>query len=175
MHLLAISGSLRAASTNSRLLAAAARCAPAGSTLEITTPLRDLPPFDPDESPDAHPAVSRWVDDVRRAAGLVISTPEYARGYPGSLKNAFDWLVPTDAFIRKPFMLLNASARGTVAQQTLTAVLETMSGIHITDATVTVPLLGTQLDVDGILANAEFASRIREALGRFVRGIDAIA
>ncbi|MGH8264427.1 MAG: NADPH-dependent FMN reductase, partial [Steroidobacteraceae bacterium] len=60
-----------------------------------------------------------------------MSTPEYARGYPGALKNALDWLVNTDAFVNKPFMLLNASSRSTVAQETLVTVLQTMSGIHV--------------------------------------------
>lgn len=172
MQLVGISGSLRSASTNTRLLAAAVRCVPAGTTLDIVTPLRELPPFDPDERPEDHAAVSGWVQAVREADGLVVSTPEYARGYPGSLKNALDWLVGTDAFVRKPFMLLNASARSTVAQETLTTVLETMSGLHVTEATTTIPLLGTHLDVEEILADAQFASRIRGGLRRFVEAIE---
>jgi len=111
------------------------------------------------------------VRDVREADGLVVSTPEYARGYPGSLKNAFDWLVGTDAFVRKPFMLLNASARSTVAHETLTTVLETMSGVHVVEATTTIPLLGTGLEVADVLADAEFARQMRPALGRFVEAI----
>jgi len=171
VHLLGISGSLRAASTNTRLLTAAVQCVPAGTTLTIATPLRDLPPFDPDEAPDAHPAVARWVRDVREADGLVVSTPEYARGYPGSLKNAFDWLVGTDAFVRKPFMLLNASTRSNVAHETLTTVLETMSGIEVEGATI--PLLGTALDIPAILANEEFRGRIRASLERLVAAVRA--
>jgi len=172
VRLLGISGSLRAASTNTRLLAAAVECVPAGSALEIVSPLRELPPFDPDALPEAHPAVARWVNDVREADGLVISTPEYARGYPGSLKNAFDWLVGTDAFVRKPFVLLNASARSTVAHETLSTVLETMSGVQIAGATI--PLLGTALEIPEILANAEFRTRIGASLERLVAAVEAL-
>jgi len=100
------------------------------------------------------------------------ATPEYARGYPGALKNAFDWLVGTDACVNKPFMLLNASLRGTIAQSTLTTVLETMSGVHIESASTTIPLLGTSLDVPDILANAEFAQRLRTSVLTFVAELE---
>ena len=89
---------------------------------------------------------------MRQADGIVVSTPEYARGYPGALKNALDWLVNTDAFVHKPFMLLNASKRGVVAQQTLTVVLQTMSGLHIAEADADVALLGTQANAEWIVS-----------------------
>jgi NAD(P)H-dependent FMN reductase len=97
----------------------------------------------------------------------VISTPEYAGGYPGALKNAFDWLVATDAYVNKPFMLLNASPRSAVAQATFAKVLATMSGVHVEGASTTIPLLGTKLDVSEILENHEYSEKIRESIGRF--------
>ena len=36
---------------------------------------------------------------MRDSDGIIVSTPEYARGDPGAFKNALDWLVPTDAFV----------------------------------------------------------------------------
>jgi NAD(P)H-dependent FMN reductase len=171
MQLLGISGSLRAASTNSRLIAAARDLAPSGVSLHIARLLRDLPAFDPDVAVDSIPVVSQWVQEIRATDGLVISTPEYARGYPGSLKNALDWLVGTDAFVAKPFMLLNASSRSTVAQQTLTTVLETMSGIHVSRASVMIPLLGTTFDAVQIRHNDAFAGAIQAALSTFVDDI----
>ena len=171
MLILGISGSLRAASSNSRLLAAATGFVPVGSTLVISAPLRDLPPFDPDDSVDSHVAVAAWVREMKRADAVIVSTPEYARGYPGSLKNALDWLVGTDAFIEKPFMLLSASSRSTVAQQTLTTVLETMSGVHIASASTTIPLLGTTLSVAQIAEHSQFAIALQTALATFVAQI----
>jgi chromate reductase len=168
VRILGVSGSLRAASSNARLLLAASELLPTGSQLTLYTGLRDLPPFDPDESPDSHPAVAAWVSEVKLAEALVVSTPEYARGYPGALKNAFDWLVGTDAFVEKPFMLLSASSRSTVGLQTLTTVLETMSGIHIARASTSVPLLGTELTAAEIISHREFSTAIGAAMARFV-------
>lgn len=172
MELLAISGSLRAASTNTRLLHAAMNFVPPGVDIHVTTLVPRLPPFSPDTAPEESDTVEQWVREVRRADGIIVSTPEYARGYPGQLKNAFDWLVNTDAFIAKPFMLLNASARSTVAQRTFTTVLETMSGIHIHAASTTVALLGTNLSVAEIIENRAFATRIHESLLTFIAEVE---
>jgi len=159
-------------STNRRLLAAAGTFMPQGVELHSTTCVGRLPLFNPDIEPEASEIVSEWMREMRAADGLIVSTPEYARGYPGALKNAFDWLVGTDACVNKPFMLLNASLRGTIAQSTLTTVLETMSGVHIDSASTTIPLLGTSLDVPDILANAEFAQRLRTSVLTFVAELE---
>jgi len=172
VRILGVSGSLRAASSNTRLLVAASELMPAGSELTLYTSLRDLPPFDPDDSPESHSAVSAWVRAMKAADGLIVSTPEYARGYPGTLKNAFDWLVGTDAFVEKPFMLLNASSRSTVGQATLTTVLETMSGVHVSSASTTVPLLGTTVTSMEIVKRQDFSGRIRSSLATFVSEIE---
>src|SRR3546814_14321727 len=56
MRLLALSGSLRAASTNTALLRAAAAAAPAGMTVEIYDGLGRLPVFNPDDDEGPGPA-----------------------------------------------------------------------------------------------------------------------
>lgn len=173
MKLLGLCGSLRAQSTNATLLAAAEACVPPSASFEVSTLPGELPLFNPDIDPDSQPVLVRWIDQVREADGLIISTPEYARGYPGALKNALDWLVQTDAHIEKPFMLLNASGRSQVAHKTLVTVLETMSGIHIEDASTTIPLLGKNLGVDALLADGASKQQLESALTAFVDGVAA--
>jgi len=170
MRILGISGSLRRESSNGRLLEAAGALMPESVTYEIADCIDRLPHFNPDVDISGIEVVQAWVEQVKVSDGIIISTPEYARGYPGSLKNALDWLVQTDAHIDKPFMLLNASARSRVAQDTLTTVLKTMSGIQVNDATV--PLLGKSLGTQEILADPALSSLITSALLSFVAGID---
>jgi NAD(P)H-dependent FMN reductase len=50
--------------------------------------------------------VARFVKEMARADGFVIVTPEYNRGYPGTLKNMLDHLY--DEWNRKPFGLVGA-------------------------------------------------------------------
>ena len=102
MHLLALSGSLRHSSSNTALLQAAANLAPEGVEITVYQSLGDLPHFNPDLSEADLPNVTDFIARVRAADGLLISSPEYAHGVPGVLKNALDWLVGGDAFYLKP-------------------------------------------------------------------------
>src|SRR5262245_44160692 len=174
MNVLGICGSLRTASTNQRLLAAARTLMPQGADMHVTSYVARLPLFNPDVPPEDSAIVQEWAREMKAADGIVVSTPEYARGYPGALKNAFDWLVSTDAFVEKPFMLLNASARSTTGPQTLTTVLETMSGVHIASASTTVPLLGTKLEVADIVADPAMAAAIQQSMLTFAREVMAL-
>ncbi|MEV0534790.1 NADPH-dependent FMN reductase [Kitasatospora sp. NPDC050463] len=115
--ILAISGSLRADSHNTRLLHAARKFNPGGQEIEIYDGLRDIPAYDQDlDTPELRPAV---VNDLRRrvlaADGLIIATPEFNYSVPGVLKNALDWL-STDwtrteglPLHRKPTAILGAA------------------------------------------------------------------
>ena len=93
MDVLAISGSLRAASYNSALVRAARSHAPQGIDVAIYGRLRDLPPYDQDL--DTEGLVPEPVRDLRAritaADALLVATPEYNYGIPGALKNALDW------------------------------------------------------------------------------------
>jgi chromate reductase, NAD(P)H dehydrogenase (quinone) len=94
MKLLAISGSLRAASLNRSVLQAAQRLAPAGVDVEIFNGIGQLPFFNSDLEAGQLPGpVSRFRRVIAKADGLLISSPEYARGVSGVMKNALDWVV----------------------------------------------------------------------------------
>ena len=94
VHILAICGSLRASSTNASLLEACRALAPVSLEIAFYAGLGQLPHFNPDLDGDTPPAA---VLELRRrvawADGLLICSPEYARGVPGTFKNALDWLV----------------------------------------------------------------------------------
>ena len=99
--ILAISGSLRAASFNTHLLRAVASRAPETLRFDIITP-RGVPLYDGDvEERDGIPAIVEELKErVRAADALVIATPEYNFSVPGVLKNMIDWLSRGE---RQPF------------------------------------------------------------------------
>jgi NAD(P)H-dependent FMN reductase len=110
MRILAISGSLRAASSNGAVLKAAAMLAPPDMHLVPYGGLACLPHFNPDHDIDPAPGpVLTLRREIGLADGLLIASPEYAHGVPGSLKNALDWLVSSLEFPDKPVALINAS------------------------------------------------------------------
>ena len=161
---LAISGSLRAASLNSALLRAAAQLAPPEMNIVIYTGLGDLPLFNPDiEASDPAP-----VADLRRrivdADALIVAGPEYAHGITGVLKNALDWMVGNESFVDKPVALFNASPLSEHATPALREVVKTMSARVVDAASVTVAVRGYHRTTAGILADMTIAAALREAL-----------
>lgn len=91
LKILAISGSLRAASYNTALLHAARELAPEEMEIEVFG-LGELPFFNQDVEDQGDPApVAAWKEAVRAADGLLIACPEYNGGLTAVLKNAIDW------------------------------------------------------------------------------------
>jgi NAD(P)H-dependent FMN reductase len=173
MKLLAISGSLRAASHNTAVLVAAKRLAAAGVSVELFDGIGKLPFFNSDlETPDQLPGVvAAFRKAIGDAHGLLISSPEYARGISGVMKNALDWLVGSSEFPGKPVALINTSPRATHALAALMVTLETMSANVVVDASVTLPLLGAANDAASIAADPELAGPLRGAIERLVGAI----
>jgi chromate reductase len=175
MRLVAISGSLRAASHNTSVLRAAQRLVPVGVEIELYEGIGRLPFFNSDLEAERLPEeVARFRAVVGAADGLLISSPEYARGVSGVMKNALDWLVGSEEFPGKPVALINTSPRATHALAALTITLETISARLIKDASMTLPLLGTANDAHSIAADPELAGALRSALESFVRAIAAL-
>jgi NAD(P)H-dependent FMN reductase len=169
VRILAISGSLRAGSSNSRVLAAVAALAPAGVELIRYDGLGDLPHFNPDvESRGLPPSVAALREQVAQADAIIISSPEYAHGVPGSLKNALDWLVSGVELPGKPVGLFNASPTATYAHAALVEILTTMSARVVAGATVTLPLGAKRLNAAGMIADGRIAATLRAGIAALV-------
>ena len=164
MNVLAISGSLRAASINSALLRAAARLAPPRMNVVGFAGVGALPLFNPDLEAAMPPEVTALRAAVASADALLIATPEYAHGVTGTIKNLLDWLVSFELFIAKPVALLNASPRAHHADDALREILTTMSANIIQPASVAIQLLGAHLDEDAMVASPLIAREITAAL-----------
>ena len=174
-RILAISGSLRAASLSTAVLTAASAVAPPDTEILFYTGLADLPAFNPDlDTAEPPPAVKTLRNEIGTADGLLISTPEYARGLPGSLKNALDWLVSSSEFPEKPVAVIHTSPRSVEAQAQLRLVLTTMSARLIDEASITLALLGKNLDPNQIASDPTFSGPLRLALANFVAAISSI-
>jgi chromate reductase len=175
VNLLAISGSLRATSSNTSALLAAQAIARPPLVVHVYRGISDLPHFNPDL--DVEPLPPSVVDlraKIKAADGLLISSPEYARGVAGVLKNALDWMVSDTDFAGKPVALFNTSPRATHALAALRLTLETMAARVVDDASITLPLLSSPLDVQGIADHPVVSPAIRNALDAFVRAITAV-
>ena len=171
LFVLALSGSLRDGSTNTALLEAARLLAPADVEVQVWNGQGALPQFSPNLENQVPLVVQEFRDLVGLSRGLLIACPEYARGIPGSFKNALDWLVGGETFVCKKFAQWNASPRAFEAQKSLRLVLETMSGICVEEAALALPLIKQEVTGEAIVAHPEWSPEIKAALGKLVGAI----
>ena len=133
--------------------------------MSIYRGLAELPPFNPDLDGDSAPeAVTRFRATLEASDAVLISSPEYAHGVPGVVKNALDWVVGSGELVDKPVALINASPRATRAQASLTETLAVMSAGIVPEASIAVPLQGRTLDANGIAADAELSTTLKRAV-----------
>jgi NAD(P)H-dependent FMN reductase len=144
--------------------------APVEAQVVLYSGLSQLPPFNPDlDTETPPPAVSEFRKQLLASHGVLISSPEYAHGVPGTLKNALDWLVRSGELYEKPVALINASPRSTHAQASLAETLATMTARLVPDACVTVALPGKQLDASAICSRPEISRALSLAIAAFAR------
>lgn len=109
----AVSGSTRKDSTNMNLINAIADLFSDELDIIIFQGISTIPHFNPDldigNSPEA---VEIFRRKIHEADGILICTPQYAMGVPGTLKNAIDWTVSSMEFSHKPVALITASLAG---------------------------------------------------------------
>lgn len=174
VNILAISGSLRRASSNSALLRATMALAPSDVNVTLYGGLGDLPLFNPDLEGNEPYSVLQFRDQLRAADGVLIASPEYAHGVTGVLKNALDWVVGSGEFEKKPVALINVFASSIYAPDALKEIITVMGGIVVQAASQTVALPTNKIDEAGILATPSVSGLLQKILSEFVHGIEAI-
>jgi chromate reductase len=168
IRILLISGSTRAASTNTALLRTAQAIVPAGVTTVLFEGLTELPAFNPDDDRDPlPPSVAALRAEIERSQAVLFSTPEYAGALPGSFKNLLDWTVGGGEIYRKPVAWINASSLPTGAADahvSLNKVLGYLSVDLAVDACVHIPVARSVVGEDGLIADSGIRTRIAAVL-----------
>ena len=181
-RILALSGSLRAASFNTALARTAQQLAPEGVQIDVAT-LHGVPLYDGDvEQQGGIPAaVLALKDQIIAADGLLLVTPEYNNGVPGVFKNGIDWLSRTSpvgdipsVFGGRPFAILGASPGefGTILSQNhWLPVLKTLGVQLWAGNRLMVSRAGSVFDAQGNMVD----ERTRQLLAGFMQGFAAFA
>lgn len=164
-RVLALCGSLRGKSSNRVLLDAAVELAPSPMRIVRFDRLGQLPLFNPDlDVLDPVATVAALRREMAAAEGLMVSSPEYAHGVPGVLKNALDWLVSGIEIVGMPVLLLNASSVAVHAQAALRETLTTMAAVVLPEIQVPVPADVRHRGPAAIVSEPESAGRLRRGL-----------
>jgi chromate reductase, NAD(P)H dehydrogenase (quinone) len=174
MKILAISGSLRADSLNTKLLHAAAELADGEVEFEVWDGLKAVPPYDQDDEAGPTPfAVARLRSAIAQADAVLIATPEYNASIPGQLKNAIDWVsrpVATNPMRNLPVAIIGASPGmfGAVwAQAELKKVIGLL-GARVINTELPVTQAATRFDPDGRLIDEEIRENLSKVLNELI-------
>ena len=170
---IAISGSARRNSANLRLIKAIEGLT---TKFEIATleDLTMLPHFNPDLDTEQPPeSVSHFRTRLRTADGVLICTPEYAMGVPGTLKNALDWTVSSGDFSGKPVALITASTSGRRAHESLLTTLETIDAKIAEEAQYLISFIQVKLNAENKIIDDETMENIQKLISAFEDQMEA--
>jgi chromate reductase, NAD(P)H dehydrogenase (quinone) len=174
--ILAISGSLRANSSNTSLLRAIVGLAPDRVQISIYPSIGDLPHFNPELDDDlALSSVRAWRTQLQAADGILFCTPEYAHGVPGVLKNALDWIVSSGEFMNKPTAVISASPSpdgGLKANASLVQTLRVMMADIPASAILCIPAISAKLNDRDEIVDPQTAKSLESLLATLVATID---
>ena len=109
-----------------------------------------------------------WKDAIIRADGLVIVSPEYNHGYPGSLKAVLDLLLRE--YVHKAVAFVGVSAGlwgGTRVIEAMVPMVREL-GLAVTFADLNFPKVQNTFDAEGKLLDPAFEKRATDFLDELV-------
>jgi chromate reductase len=176
MKILAISGSLRADSLNTKLLHAAGELAGGEVEFEVWDGLKAVPPYDEDDEATAPFAVARLRSAIAEADAVLFATPEYNASIPGQLKNALDWVsrpMATNPLRNVPVAVIGASpgAFGAVWAQAELKKVVGLIGARVLPIELPVSRADALFDADGRLIDDELRVRLSEVVNDLVAAV----
>jgi NAD(P)H-dependent FMN reductase len=164
----AICGSTRSTSSNLSLLRALKNLASDIFEINIFTGIAEIPHFNPDLDNDHPPQeVILFRKKLNAADGILICTPEYAMGVPGTLKNAIDWTVSSSEFSHKPTALITASSLGEKGHASLLETLKIIEADISDETALLISHIKMKISPDGDVHHKKTLEDILNLLGAF--------
>ena len=167
MRVLALSGSLRRDSLNTRLLRAAQELGGPGVEFVRYDSLATIPPFNQELEHRQPAEVHELRQRIEAADAVLIATPEYNGSIPGQLKNALDWVSRPSAdnpLRGKPVAVLGASAGmfGAVWAQAELRKVAAALGARVIDREFPVASANDAFTADGELVDAALREELAD-------------
>jgi NAD(P)H-dependent FMN reductase/predicted transcriptional regulator YdeE len=169
----AICGSTRKDSSNHHILKAIEKLTTDFFEIDFFEDIASLPHFNPDDNNDN---VSNPVKDfrnrIRNADAVIISTPEYAHGVPGSLKNAIDWTVSTNEFSQKPTALITGASDGKFAHSALLETLRVIEAKKVEELNLLISFVRTKVNAKSEITDEGTTAALQSLLEKLLEVIN---
>ncbi len=176
IKILAISGSTRKQSSNHLLIKALATLYKERITIDLFEGLTELPHFNPDLDMDhslAPAPVADFRARIQAADAVLICTPEYAIGVPGTLKNAIDWTVSSMEFSKKPVALITAGTSGYHAHKSLLGTLLIIESRISEEMQVVIPAVKTKINNEPVITHMDTLLRLEQLMTALIAAVHA--
>lgn len=173
-RILAIPGSTRQQSSNKDLIKAIGLLFEEELELTLFEGIADLPHFNPDLVEHTPAEVLAFKKQIADAEGVIICTPEYAMGLPGSLKNAIDWTVASCEFSQKPVALITAATSGEKAHESLLGTLRVIEA-KVDGHHLLIQFIKTKINSDYQIVHEQTLADIRQLMHHFMATINEAA
>ena len=166
---IAICGSTRQNSINHSLIKAIADLSAENLDITIFDGITNLPQFNPDnDGENVADEVADFRQQANAAEGIIICTPEYAHGVPGTLKNAIDWTISSSQFPHKPTMLITASTDGTFGHKALLETLKAIEAKNIDNLQLVISFAKTKINNENQITDDKTLYEVQALLATFI-------
>jgi len=170
IRILAISGSLRPGSSADAVITAAISRFPPQATVVRYEGLAGLPHFNDSQSPPQQ--VIDFRQQIALADGVLIVSPEYAFGVPGSLKNALDWTVSSGEWVNKPLALITAATGGQNAHAAWQLIFTALSANLAPGAALLISFIRSKMSAAAIVTDPATLDDIGKVTSVLVKTIE---
>lgn len=166
---MALCGSTRQNSSNHSLLLCLQHKWQEEFDMVLFENLAALPHFNPDLDKDPIPdKIAGFRQLFTQADGVIICTPEYAHGVPGTLKNALDWTVSSSSFSGKPTVLITASTDGQYGHRALLETLYVIEAKNVDELQLLIPFAKTKISSDRGIIDENTNNAMDHIMIRFI-------
>lgn len=168
INILGINGSASKNASNLAILKHLAAKEHLNFNVTILDDLTLLPHFKTDLTKVNTPKeIIAFREQIEKADGVVICTPEYVFSIPSGLKNAIEWCVSTTVFSEKPVGLITASANGDKGHEELQLIMKTLQAKFTKATTLLVKGVKGKVNKEGEIIDEELKGELDEIINAF--------
>lgn len=136
--------------------------------LEVYNNLKELPHFDPELSVNNPPKkIIEFRNEIEKADGVLICTPEYIFSIPSGLKNAIEWCISTTVFSEKPSGLITASASGHKGHEELQLIMRTVMAKFTDETTLLIQGVKGKINEQGEIIDTKTSGDLIKFINAF--------
>lgn len=173
--IIAICGSTRKSSSNLNLILAIKELSTDIFSINIYDRLAEIPHFNPDlDNENVPKQVVDFRGQLKEADGILICTPEYAMGVPGTLKNAIDWTVSSCEFYHRPTALITASSVGEKGHASLLETLKIIEAQITEETQLLISFVKTKINNDCKITDNKTLTEVKALIKAFDRVLSEV-